>query len=111
MRAWARRTALLQLDAGARERCLHFGARLRGGRHHFVYATGRIEEILVDELILRIERSVAVGQDAIADSEDVRILAEDFLDLLVAPDIEGTLHLVRRWIGGLLGRNAVGILR
>ena len=65
----------------------------------------------MDELVLRIERRVAVRQHAVADAEDVGILAEQLVDFIVPPDVEGALHLVGFRIIDLLGRNAVGILR
>src|SRR5262245_18052397 len=96
MRARAHRTSVLQFRARPRERSLHLRARLRGGMHRFVYLARCVDEMFVDELVLRIERRVAVWEDAVAGPKNIRIVSEDFPDLLVAPDVEGTFHLVRR---------------
>jgi hypothetical protein len=78
-------------------------------RHHLVDAAGGVEQVLVGELVLRIEWRVAVGQDAEADAKHIGVRTEHLPDLLVAPDVERPLHLVRRWIGGLFRWNAIGV--
>ena len=105
MRPRTQRPALEQRRARACERGLDLLARFRRRRHHLVDAARGVEEILVDELVLRVERRVAVRQHAVADAEDLGILAEHLPDLLVAPDIEGAFHLVRLRIVDLLRRN------
>src|ERR1044071_1792062 len=70
-----------------------------------------VEQVLVDELVLRIEWCVAVGQDAKADPKHVGVCPEHLLYFAVAPDVESALHFVRVGVVNLLGGNGVRIFR
>ena len=55
----------------------------------------RVEQVLVDELLLRIERRVAVRQNAVARFEHQAASPKLRANLLRRPDVEGAFHLVR----------------
>ncbi len=48
----------------------------------------RIQQVLVDELVLRIERRVAIRQNAVTTLEDRAVVAERGANLLGGPDVE-----------------------
>ena len=55
-------------------------------------------------------RRVAVGLDAEPPPDDVGVVAEQRVDLVVAPEVERAFRLVRAGVVRVLGRHAVGVL-
>src|SRR2546429_24347 len=95
MRTRTRGAPLEQRRARSRERGLDLLARLGGRGDDLVDAPRGVQQVLPHELVLRIERRVPVGQDAESDAKRLRIAAQQLTDLIVAPDVERALHLVR----------------
>ncbi len=68
-----------------------------------------IQKILAGELLLRIDRRVAVRCDPESALHDGSVRAEQRIELPGGPQIESALRLVRVRVAGVLRRHAVGI--
>ncbi len=95
-------------DAGRPRRARNIVSRARrenlgdlvGGLGEFprqiVDAARDVQQILAGELLLRIDRRVAVGLDAEAPLDDRRVVAQERVELVGAPQVERAFGLVRR---------------
>src|SRR5678816_408562 len=110
MRPGTRRTSRHQQTPGRLKSVGHFVKRAAGYRRHILDRPRCVEQVLMREFALGIGRRVAVGKDPVTGPEDGGVVAEDLLNLIIAPDVEGSFRLVRMFLVGVLRRNAVGVL-
>ena len=70
-----------------------------------------VQQVLARELLLRIDRRIAVGFDTESALDDRRVFTQKRIELVGAPQVKRALGFVWRRLVGVFRRDAVGIFR